>query len=79
MKIKNGIIKNTKKGWIMRYLTPATGDMGTYLKELPLHPNDIKKIERKELFENQVVDFNIIEPDKHALYFEMITYAKTDE
>ena len=73
MKLK-GIVKNNKKGWIIRYLTPVTVDgQGTHLDDLPLHPDDIKKVNTSE---NKVVDFKIIEPDKHALYFEMITYAK---
>ena len=73
MKLK-GIVKNNKKGWIIRYLTPVTVDgQGTHLDDLPLHPDDIKKV---GVLENKVVDFKIVEPSKHALYIEMITYAK---
>lgn len=77
MKLK-GIVKNNKKGWIIRYLTPVTTDgQGTHLDDLPIHPDDIKKIEKYNgVLENEVVDFKIFEPSKHALYFEMITYAK---
>ena len=64
MKLK-GIVKNNKKGWIIRYLTPVTVDgQGTHLDDLPLHPNDVKKA---GVLENKVVDFKIVEPNKHAL------------
>jgi hypothetical protein len=68
-----GFLEKGEGGWFVCYVALSKHDVGTIIKELPLHPDNIKEIkEIKELsesfdnleariFANRGVDFTIVE------------------
>jgi hypothetical protein len=65
-----GFIDKREKGWFVKYVALSNHDVGTIIKELPLHPYTLQEIielsERFDnlearIFENPSVDFTIIE------------------
>lgn len=75
-----GKITKTDQGWMVRYIDSVLSDMGTrtyYDKELPLHPDDVKQINKDaQVFDNieariaayPDVEFEIVEEDEQDRY-----------
>ena len=65
-----GFIDKGEKGWFVCYVALSKHDVGTIIKELPIHPDNLKEIKElserfdnleARIFENPRVDFTIIE------------------
>jgi hypothetical protein len=65
-----GFLNKVENGWFVAYVELSNHDVGTIIKELPLHPYTLQEIielsERIDdlearIFENPRVDFTIVE------------------
>lgn len=65
-----GFIDKGEGGWFVCYVALSNPDVGTIIKELPLHPKSIQEFKElseriddleARIFENPRVDFTIIE------------------
>jgi len=65
-----GFIDKGEKGWFVCYVALSKHDVGTIIKELPIHPDNLKEIKElserfdnleARIFANRGVDFTIIE------------------
>ena len=65
-----GFIDKGEGGWFVCYVALSKHDVGTIIKELPLHPDNIKEIKELSerfdnlevrIFDNPKVDFTIVE------------------
>lgn len=65
-----GFIDKGKGGWFLSYVALSDSEVGTVIRELPLHPDDIKELDELEqrfdnlearIFENPGVEFLIME------------------
>jgi len=65
-----GFINKVENGWVVAYVALSNPDVGTIIKELPLHPKSIQEFKElseriddleARILENPRVDFTIVE------------------